>query len=107
MVYLEYHKETRQVVEIHETSPIVTTEYDFTLSDNFTIGDEFELTIRVNQVDGDKNLTSYSAIRNNPNARRLLRENVELKEKKERLENEDLNNKEAIAELYLLSMGGF
>lgn len=80
MVYLEYHKETKQVVEIHEAEPTVSTEYDFAISNQFAVGDEFEWTIWVNSVDEEKNLTSHSAIRNNPNAKRLLQENEQLKE---------------------------
>lgn len=85
MVYLEYHKEMKQVVEIHEIEPTVSTDYDYAISDNFTVGDEFEWTIWVNSVDDDKNLTSHSAIRNNPNAKRLLQENEQLKHENELL----------------------
>lgn len=86
MVYLEYHKETKQVVEIHETEPFLNDEnYDYAMSDHFLVGDEFELSIWINDVDVDKNLISYSAVRNNPNARRLLQENKQLKEMNELL----------------------
>lgn len=78
-MYLEYHKETKQVVEIHEAVPTVSTDYDYAISDQFIVGDEFEWTIWVNSVDEEKNLTSHSAIRNNPNAKRLLQENQQLK----------------------------
>lgn len=79
MVYLEYHKQTKQVVEIHEMEPIVSSDYDYAISESFAVGDEFEWTIWINSVNEDKNLTSHSAIRNNPNAKRLLEENQELK----------------------------
>lgn len=81
MVFLEYEISTKQVVEIHSTIPDVSNAYDYAVSDNFIIGDEFELAIWINSVDENKNLTSYAAIRNNPNAQRLLRENQQLKEK--------------------------
>lgn len=80
MVYLEYHKQTKRVVEIHESEPTVSSDYNYALSDNFAVGDEFEWTIWVNDVDEEKNLISHSAIRNNPNANRLLQENEQLKE---------------------------
>lgn len=78
MIYLEYHKEKKQVVEIHETEPTLSEDYDFALSDRFSPGDEFEWTIWINEIDENKNLISYSAIRNNPNAKRLLKENAKL-----------------------------
>lgn len=80
MVYLEYEKNTKQVVEIHKTEPITVEGYDFTSSNSFEVGDEFEWTIWINEVDENKKLISYSAIRNNPNAKRLLEENKILKE---------------------------
>lgn len=79
MVYLEYDTNYKQVVEIHETEPTLASGYDFAISSEFGIGDEFETTIWINSVDSEKSLTSYSAIRNNPNAQRLLRENEALK----------------------------
>lgn len=80
MVYLEYHKETKQVIEIHNIQPTLSSDYDFALSEKFVVGNEFELTIWINEVDENKNLISYSAIRNNPNAKRLLEENKQFKE---------------------------
>lgn len=104
MVYLEFHKEERQVVEIHEKAPSVSNDYDFALSDQFEVGDEFELTIWISEVDVEKRLISYSAIRNNLNAKRLLQENVELKSDNQQL-RVDLND--AVMELSLLiAMGG-
>lgn len=91
-MYLEYHKEKKQVVEIHENEPTLKDGYDYAESDNFNVGDEFEWTIWVNSTDDEKSLTSYSAIRNNPNAKRLMQENEELKQK-----NADLE--QAVAEL--------
>lgn len=79
MVYLEYDIQSKQVVEIHEEEPKVVENYDFAITDNFIVGEEFEQTIWINEVDENKNLTSFSAIRNNPNARRLLQENEALK----------------------------
>ncbi|WP_106494863.1 hypothetical protein [Lentibacillus sp. Marseille-P4043] len=84
-MYLEYHKETKRVVEIHETVPTVTSDYDYAISDSYNVGDEFEWTIWINEVDKDKRLVSYSAIRNNPNAKRLLEENEQLKKDNELL----------------------
>ncbi|KIL79606.1 hypothetical protein [Bacillus badius] len=83
MVYLEYHLETKQVVEIHQNEPVTVGGYDFGKSDDFEVGDEFEQTIWVNRVDEIKNVTSHSAIRNNPNAKRLLQENAKLKAENE------------------------
>lgn len=79
-VYLEYELSTKQVVEIHETAPVLSSNYDFALTDNFKPGDEFELTLWVNLVDENRNLMSYSGILNNPNAQRILRENDKLKQ---------------------------
>ena len=78
-MYLEYHKKTKQVVEIHENEPIVSDDYDYAMTAQYKVGDEFEWTIWVNEADEEKNLTCYSAVRNNPNAKRLLEENKELK----------------------------
>ena len=77
MVYLEYDDITKQVIEIHESLPSTTM---YAVSPYFNLGDEFELTIWINEVDENKNVLSHTAIRNNPNAQRLLRENAELKQ---------------------------
>lgn len=104
MAYLEYEVQTKQVVEIHETLPDEKNGYAVVVTDDFKPGDEFAQTIWVNDVDEDGRLTSYSAIRNNPNAQRLLRENVELKAENQRLQNE-LDN--GLMELtMLIAMGG-
>lgn len=79
MVYLEYETATKQVVEIHEKIPTVESGYDYAISEQFTVGDEFEQAIWVNKVDENKKVISCSAIRNNPNAKRLLEENAILK----------------------------
>ena len=89
LVCLEYHKETKQVVEIHESEPTVSADYDYAISDQFVAGDEFELTIWVNSVDKEKNLTGHSAIRNNPNAKRLLQMNAQLIVGNELLKNQN------------------
>ncbi|MBM7577657.1 hypothetical protein JOD21_000313 [Jeotgalibacillus terrae] len=81
MVYLEYEINTKQVVEIHESEPTLLTGYDYAISEQYALGDEFEKTIWINSVDENKNLISDSAIRNNPQARRLLEENEQLKAK--------------------------
>lgn len=86
-VYLEYHKDKKQVVEIYEDKPETETGYGYVKTDQFKVGDEFEYTITVNNVNDKKELTSYSAIRNNPNAKRLLEENKELTEENESLAN--------------------
>lgn len=79
MLYLEYQTETKQVVDIHEKKPSVAPGYDYATSEHFKKGDEFEWTIWIDNVDKEKKLQTYSAIRNNPNAKRLLKENEELK----------------------------
>lgn len=99
MIYLEYHKETKQVVQIHENEPTITVDYEFALSDTFKIGDEFEWTIWINGVNESKNVTSYSAIRNNPNAKRLLQENEQLKADLGNILLESANDKFKIASL--------
>jgi hypothetical protein len=106
MVYLEYSLINKQVIKIHETIPELVDKYDYTITDQISVGDEFELTIWINETDNEKNLLSYSAIRNNPQAMRLLKENTQLKLENQKLQEEDLNNKEAIAELYLMTLGG-
>lgn len=80
MVYLEYDNLKKQVIQIHEEKPITSDGYSYAKSEDFKIGDEFEYTIWIDEVDEKNNLMSYSAIRNNPNAKRLLRENEELKQ---------------------------
>lgn len=80
MPYLEYEVGTGQVVEIYAEQPSVTPGYDFATSNQFAVGDEFEWVIWVNEVNENGQLLSYSAIRNNPNAQRLLRENDQLKQ---------------------------
>ncbi len=80
MVYLEYEINTKQVVEIHETEPTLVEGYDYAMSDEFVVGDELEKTIWINVVTEDKYVTSASAIRNNPQAKRLLEENKKLKQ---------------------------
>lgn len=86
-MYLIYHITTRQVVEIQENEPQLDEGYDYVISNKHEIGDEFEYTIWVNGADEDKNLTSYSTVRNNPNAKRLLEQNEELKNRLELAEN--------------------
>lgn len=85
MVYLEYDLATKQVVEIHESKPQIKEGYGVAKSNDFQIGDEFKNTIWVNEVsidevDNEPFVSSYAAIKNNPIASRLLRENKELKE---------------------------
>lgn len=79
-VFLEFEIQTKQVVEIHEKEPMLEKGYSYGKSNDFLIGDEFNKTIWIHSIDGEKNLISYSAIRNNPNAKRLLKENTTLKE---------------------------
>lgn len=79
IVYLEYDKKTKQVVEIHNDGLNIEDGYDYAISDRFEVGDEFKLTIWVNKVNDNNELISHTAIRNNPQAKRLLEENTELK----------------------------
>lgn len=121
MSFLEYHVESKQVVEIHDQEPLnLQTGCSFAASPDFNMGDEFEQTIWVNEVDSDKNLTSFSAIRNNPNAKRLLRENTQLKqenianmlamtemyEQNLRLEKESADTMIALTEMYEMMLEG-
>lgn len=99
MFYLEYNKQTGLVVEIHAVQPNVTADYDFGISGVFKVSDEFEWTILINEVDENKNILSYSAIRNNPNAKRLLQENDQLKVELGNILIENANDKAKISEL--------
>lgn len=99
MAYLEYELSTKQVIEIHENQPIVNEGYDCAISIAFVAGSEFEWTIWVNEVDENKNVVSYSAIRNNPNAKRLLQENDQLKVELGNILIENANDKAKISEL--------
>lgn len=101
MLYLEYETTTKQVVEIHETVPTTQSGYDYALSEDFLIGDEFEKTIWINEVDENKYITSYSAIRNNPNAKRLLQENEALTEKTVQQAEQISRQEQQITELNL------
>ncbi len=78
MPYLEYELSTKQVVQIHEDVPNIERGYDYAISDEFEVGDEFKHTIWINEVDEHKNVTAMSSIRNNPHARRLLEDNLKL-----------------------------
>lgn len=106
MIYLEYHKQTKQVVEIHTDEPNASNDFDYAISDSFIVGDEFELTIWVNEVDENKYLLSYSAIRNNPNAQRLLRENVELKQETIAIRIQSAQSNAELFEMMLMMIGG-
>ncbi|MBM7631088.1 hypothetical protein [Geomicrobium sediminis] len=90
--YLVYHLESGLVIEIRETEPVHQTGYSYALSDQHKPGDEFEFSIWVIRVNHNKILVSHTSIRNNPQAERLLRESVEIKN--------DMN--EAILELTML-----
>ncbi|MBM7633817.1 hypothetical protein [Geomicrobium sediminis] len=79
MVYLKYHDDKRQVVSTYDSLPDPQEGYSIAQSDSFNVGDEFEYTIWVNSVDDDGVLMSFTAIRNNPQAKRLLLENQDLK----------------------------
>lgn len=98
MVYVEYDRKTKQVIEIHAEMPSAINEgYEIAKTDSFTVGDEFEQVIWINKVDGNKNVLSYSSIRNNPNAQRLLRENVDLKQKNKELTAAAIDLADAVA----------
>lgn len=81
MAYVEYHNETKLVVAIYEDEPSeITDEYSIAYTDKYVSGDEFELSIYINEVDEESNVTSDCSIKNNPNAKFLLEENSKLKE---------------------------
>lgn len=117
MVYLKYHEETKQVVQISENELQSENGYNVAKSDDFKVGNEFEMTIHINEVDENNFITSYSAIRNNPIAKRLLQENAEFKNKNQELENallemstlsaiQQQQNEQAIMELTMMIGGG-
>ena len=95
MLYLEYDKKTKQVVQIHEALPLIGEKYSYAISrdrkeinngnevtvNTFKLGDEFEYTIWINEVDENNNIVSHSSIRINPQAKRLLEENEMLKKR--------------------------
>lgn len=83
MSYLVYYKLDGSVINISEEIPTVSdASYGYCKTDFFNIGDEIEYHITVSSVDPDsKDLLGYSAIRNNAHAKRLLAENIDLKQR--------------------------
>ena len=78
-MYLIYDIETRLVAEITSSEPAVTETQSYAYSNEFKEGDEFEWGIWVDEVSEDNKITSFTAVRNNPHAKRLLKENNDLK----------------------------
>jgi hypothetical protein len=77
--YVEYHATTGEVIQIHEKPTSPRPNYYIAVSEQLTAGMEIEHSIKVLEVEDDNNtIVSYSAVRNNPNAQRLLKENEEL-----------------------------
>lgn len=99
MSYLEYEKGTKQVIEIHTTQPDVIGNYDFALSNQFQVGDEFAYTIFINEVDENKTVKSFYAIKNNPQAQRMLADNAQLSG-----ENADLLFKNAMQDVAITTL---
>jgi hypothetical protein len=121
MIYLEYDSATKTVVQIHEQEPILSDGYDYAISENirlvdnngdevihnkFKVGDEFERTIWITEVDENKNIVSYSTIRNNPQARRLLEENQQLKVDNDQLRLEMAQSNTELFEMMIAMSGG-
>lgn len=79
MAYLEYEKATGLVVTIHETDVNPAEGHGIIELENYKPGDEFEWSIYIAEKE-DGEYESVYAVRNNPNAARLLRENWELQE---------------------------
>lgn len=81
MVFLEYEKDTKYVIEIHETEPSsIADGCAIAQSDQFAVGDEFEYLIKVNSVDGNGTVTSYSSVRQARSYSRILQESKQLQE---------------------------
>jgi hypothetical protein len=99
MVYLEYHLETKQVVGIFDSIPANQAGYDYVKTEAFKVGDEFQITIIIQSVDTEKNLISYSAVKNNPQAKKLLKENEQLKTELGNVLLESATDKARLAEL--------
>lgn len=88
MVYLEYEKESRYVVEIHEETPnTVPMENDYAISNEFSVGDEFKYLIIVNSVDENRTATSVSSIQQARTYSVILKENKGLKQRQEATDN--------------------
>lgn len=94
--YVQYHKETNNVVTISTTEPPASDGYAVAKTEKYKPGDEFIYTITVLIVDIENGVidSDYSVL-NNPQAARLLTDNAALKE-----ENAEL--KTAVAELTMM-----
>jgi hypothetical protein len=100
MIYLEYEKNTKYVIEIHEVEPTnIISENLICKTNKFNIGDEFQYLIIVNEVDENGFAVSISAIQQARSYSLILKENEQLK--KRLLESEN-----AIVTLMDLQMGG-
>lgn len=85
MAYLEYRKEDKLVVDIHENEPTEIPEgHRIAYHNEFEPGHEYEFVIYVNEVDENGVVTSTEEIRQNPKIvieqlKTLQKENLELK----------------------------
>ncbi|WP_088005592.1 DUF4376 domain-containing protein [Indiicoccus explosivorum] len=82
LTYLEYHKDARHVIQIHDTEVAARSgNYLIAKSEvpEHVPGYEYEHTITVHVVNNEGIVTESSSIRNNPQAARLLEENAALK----------------------------
>ena len=79
MVYLKYYLESKIVVEISENDIAEEQGYAIAQSDNFEVGDEFEKTIYINEVDQEGIVASSTSIRNTARMKDVLTENNELR----------------------------
>ncbi|MBE0340541.1 hypothetical protein E4V51_04145 [Paenibacillus sp. 28ISP30-2] len=94
--FVQYHKETGNVVAITTAEPTAPEGYAVAKSEKYKPGDEFIYTITVKAVNSEIGVidSDYSVL-NNPQAARLLIDNAALK-----AENVEL--KAAVAELTMM-----
>lgn len=90
-MYLIYQLSDGLVVETTETSKTPPNGCGIVYSTAHKLGDEFEFTIHIEAIDDDGNIVYMNAVRNNPQASRLLTENAQLKQENALLAFELLN----------------
>lgn len=78
--YYEYDQASRLVVRISydELTPSMEG-YAIAYGIHFEPGDEFTYAITLTEINDEGQVLMYSSVLNNPNAKRLLQENEELK----------------------------